>query len=129
MAERRNPYVILGLDYGASPEAAQAAFAKLSRRLRREGRARYGIEDATWALHEIEHAATDPNVNLGTYRVPANPAAYHYQADAGAGWLEPPDLPAAGGAGDDEIARLRADVAHELAAAVLGELVDELTRP
>jgi hypothetical protein len=121
--ERRNPYFILGLDHGASPEAAQAAFARLSRRLRRDPDARYGIEDATWALHEIEHAATDPSVNLGIYRVPANPAAYLYQAADGAGSLELPD---GTDSSEDELDRLRGAVAHELAAALLSELAAEL---
>lgn len=126
MAERRNPYFILGLDYGAAPHQAQAAFARLSRRLRRVAGARYGIEDATWALHEIEHAATDPSANLATFRVPANPAAYDYPPTVGV--LSPPseNLPRRTGSSEEDMVGLRAEVVCEVAAAALTTLTEEL---
>lgn len=124
MADRRNPYLILGLDFGASPQQAQAAFAKLSRKLRRETSGPYQIEDATWALHEIEHAATDPDVNLAVFRVPANPDAYRYQPADGVLTVAPQNLPRRTGSSEAAVARLRADVAEEIASVALGAAVE-----
>lgn len=128
MAERRNPYFILGLDYGASPEQARAAFARLSRRLRREPGAPYQLEDATWALHEIEHA-TDTGADLDVYRVPANPDAYTYRPDRGVLALAPQHLPRRTGSSAADVTRLQAEVADQLGAAALSAAVDAWEAP
>lgn len=125
MADRRNPYFILGIDFGASPQQAQAAFAKLSRRLRRDPGAPYRMEDATWALHQIEHAATDPDANLGVYRVPANPDAYTYPEDGGILAVAPQNLPRRTASSAEEVAALRAEVAGQLATSALGAAVGD----
>src|SRR5947199_206120 len=49
----RNPYLIVGVDFGSSGDEARHAFAHAARRIRREGGA-WDIEDLNWALHEIE---------------------------------------------------------------------------
>jgi hypothetical protein len=126
MTDRRNPYLVLGLDFGADARAAQAAFARLTRRLRRGRSGGYGIEDATWALHEIEHAATDPQANLDLYRVPADPAAYDYQPVDGVLSLAPRNLPRQAGSARDELTGLRAQLVRELGGAALDALADEL---
>lgn len=76
MDDRRNPYLILGLDYGADSIAASKAFARATRRVRREENAPYSMEDVTWALHSIEHAESDPDATLDVYRVPADRSVY-----------------------------------------------------
>lgn len=73
MTDRRNPYLILGLDFGASAEQAAVAFARRSRRLRADEDAPYTIEDATWALHQIEQAEEEHRTGVTIYRVPADP--------------------------------------------------------
>lgn len=76
MSDRRNPYLILGVDYGCSPEVAAQAFARTTRRLRRDPDAPYTVEDATWALHQIEQAVQDPAAAITAYRVPADPTVF-----------------------------------------------------
>jgi hypothetical protein len=92
--KRRNPYLILGVDFGVEPAEAARAFARISRRLRRErtDEAPFTIEDATWALHEIEQAATDPEAMLGIFRVPADPKAYQARSGPGIVGLQPQNL-------------------------------------
>ena len=74
--ERRNPYFILGIDYGASRDAARKAAGAVSRRVKRDPDALYGIEDVTWALHAIEQAIDDPGSAVDHYRVPADRALF-----------------------------------------------------
>ena len=68
---RRNPSLVLGLDFGASREEARRAFARRIRAVRRDG-GRYTTEDLTWALHTVEHATDDAHSSVEWYRVPAN---------------------------------------------------------
>jgi hypothetical protein len=57
VSDRRNPYLILGIDHGADATQASAAFARATRRLRNHPGPPYTIEDLTWALHRIEQRA------------------------------------------------------------------------
>jgi hypothetical protein len=72
--DRRNPYLILGINYGSTPEEARAAFARCVRRLRQASSAPFTREDLTWALHEVEHPSEDPDRSVRYFRVPANRA-------------------------------------------------------
>lgn len=74
--DRRNPYFILGIDYGASRDQARKASGRVIRRVRREPDALYGIEDVTWALHQVEQAIDNPESAIDYFRVPANPALF-----------------------------------------------------
>ena len=76
MSDRRNPYLILGVPYGASKAEAASAFAKATQRLRREPESLYGLEDLNWALHQVEQVHDDPESAIAIFRVPANPAVY-----------------------------------------------------
>jgi hypothetical protein len=90
MAER-NPYLILGVDFGASREDARRHFAHAARRIRR----RDGLwtrEDLTWALHEIESLATNPDDTVSIFRVPADPTAFDPVGD---GLYRPAPVPLA----------------------------------
>jgi hypothetical protein len=74
MAEdRRNPYFILGIDYGASKDTARKASGRVIRKVKRDPDAVYSIEDVTWALHQVEQAIDDPASAISHFRVPANP--------------------------------------------------------
>lgn len=89
----RNPYLLLGIDYGSPPGEAKRAFARAARELKR-GAARKSFEraDLSWALNEIEHAIGDPEAHIDYVRVPANPELYEW---SGSGLLSPdPYLPA-----------------------------------
>lgn len=72
--ETRNPYLILGLDYGAAADEARAAFARCVRRIRNMSDPPFAREDLAWALHEIEHPEVEPTRSVRYYRVPANRA-------------------------------------------------------
>ena len=73
--DRRNPYVILGIPFGASSEQARAGFARITRRLRQDPDSRYTKEDLTWALHQVERIITNPELAFEVYRVPASSTA------------------------------------------------------
>jgi hypothetical protein len=127
--KRRNPYLILGIDFAAEPTEAAKAFARVSRRLRRErgDGVPFTIEDATWALHEIEQAATDPEANLGVFRVPANPEVYEVAAGPGIVGLEPHNLARTTAPGSpDAIVSLQAQVVDHLGRAALDATLKRL---
>jgi hypothetical protein len=81
----RNPYLIVGVDFGASRDEARHAFARAARRTRREG-GTWSIEDLNWALHEIEALEQNPADLVDHYRVPANPRVFE---PAGVGLFRP----------------------------------------
>lgn len=109
----RNPYLILGVDFGASGDQARRAFAHAARRIRRSGGA-WGVEDLNWALHEIEALESNPADMVSLYRVPADGRVFE---PAGAGLFRP--VPVALGRrtteNDPEVAAAtRAGAAQEL---------------
>lgn len=132
MSDRRNPYLILGLDYGTGAEDAAAAFAQAVRRIRSSGAQPYTIEDVTWALHKIEQAETEPDASLDTYRVPADPQVY-FNAVLDRGLPPVPLQPASAttGVGRRELASeaLLAEIRHSLAQATQGRLGAAVVRP
>lgn len=130
--KRRNPYLILGVDFAAEPSEAAKAFARVSRRLRRERSddAPFGIEDATWALHEIEQAATDPEATLGVFRVPAQPQVYEVSPGPGIVGLEPQNLMRTTAPGSpDAIVSLQAQVVDHLGREALNASLRRLLDP
>jgi hypothetical protein len=66
---------VLGVAYGSSRDEATAAFAMRSRRSRRDPDFPYSVDDLTWALHQVESVIDNPEADLDTFRVPAEPAA------------------------------------------------------
>lgn len=88
MTDRRSPYLILGIDYGASKSVAAKAFARAVRRLRRQIDAPFELEDLNWALHAVEQRIEDPASSIDDYRMPADPSVY--EVPAGVGVLNPP---------------------------------------
>lgn len=72
--DRRNPYLILGLPYGATADDARKAFARRVRTVRRSDSSLFSVQDLTWALHEIEHGTENAEAALNFFRVPANRA-------------------------------------------------------
>jgi hypothetical protein len=131
--KRRNPYLILGVDFAAEPAEATKAFARISRRLRRNRTSDGGgfmLEDATWALHEIEQAATDPEAALGIFRVPANPEVYDVASGPGIVGLEPENLTRTTPAGSsDAVVSLQAQVIDHLGRAALETTLNTLLAP
>lgn len=109
---RRNPYFILGVDYGASVSAATAAFGKKSRKVRRDSDAEFSVEDLTWALSQVEQAATRKEQELGEwFYVPADPEPYEISATEGILLLPVQPLPRETGPfSERETADLRATV-------------------
>lgn len=100
IATGRNPYLILGVPYGASRAEANAAFVRRARRTRR-GAASAELTDLTWALHEIDEALKEPAASVEHYRVPADPAPY---AVSGTGLFTPGPERLAARPGDREVA-------------------------
>lgn len=84
----RNPYLILGVDFGSSGDEARHAFAHAARRIRRQGGA-WGVEDLNWALHEIEALEFNPADTVSLYRVPADKRVFE---PAGEGLFRPPPV-------------------------------------
>jgi len=98
----RNPYVILGIPFGASRAEANIAFAGKARSLRRRGRE--GIDqltDLTWALQQIDEAIRNPAAAMELYRIPADPQAFRVN---GEGVLQPPPEHLAARPGDRDAA-------------------------
>jgi hypothetical protein len=71
----RNPYLILGVDFGTSGDDARHAFAHAARRIRRSGGA-WDVEDLNWALHEVEALESNPADGVSLYRVPADATVF-----------------------------------------------------
>ena len=100
--EQRNPYLLLGIPFGASREQANIAFARRTKALRRVGDRnanRDQLTDLTWALNQIDEAATD--ISFDVYRIPADPATF---GAPGAGVLAPRPETLAPRPGDREAA-------------------------
>ncbi len=72
---QRNPYVLLGVPFGASRDVAQAAFAKRARRLRRKPDGADLLTDLTWALNQVDEVLRQPDLAVDVYRIPADPSA------------------------------------------------------
>jgi hypothetical protein len=73
MDDRRNPYLILGIPYGASRGEARRAAVARTRELRQRQKAVYAPDDVNWALHQVEQVLDDPDSAVGVFRVPAAP--------------------------------------------------------
>lgn len=123
MADTRNPYVILGIPYGANRDVATRAFARKAkgkRRTRGSDSAGTGeLTNLTWALNQISEHIRDPRTAVDVYRIPADPSALEA---TGTGVLRPPaELMARTTASSDaEWARLL-DAARDEAVAALHE--------
>ncbi len=91
MNERRNPYLILGLPYGASRGEARRAAARRTRELRQPQDALYSTEDVTWALHQVEQVIDEPQSAVEIFRVPAAPGIL--DAPSGHGLFHPKAVP------------------------------------
>lgn len=85
--DTRNPYVLLGIPFGASRDVANAAFARRAKRLRRDPNGAQLLTDLTWALNQVDEVLRHPQLALDVYRVPADPSAF---LPNGAGFLNPP---------------------------------------
>lgn len=77
----KNPYVILGIPFGASRAEANAAFAKKAQALKREGGSLDQMTDLTWALQPIGVAIKEPATAMELYRIPADPEAFRFDRD------------------------------------------------
>ena len=74
--DRRNPYVMLGVPFGASERDARSGFSRATRRLRQNHDAEYSQEDLTWALNQIEQLITHPEQALDEAHGVFNPASH-----------------------------------------------------
>ena len=72
---RRNPYVILGIRFGASRDEASDAFALRARGLRHAPDGTERLNELTWALNQVDEILKEPELALEVYRVPADPGA------------------------------------------------------
>ncbi len=124
----RNPYIILGIPFGSSKAAANAAFARKAQAIKRDGGGLDQLTDLTWALQRISVAIAEPAAAMELYRIPADPEAF--QAD-GDGVLRPPPerLPAAGGDRDAALGELRRAAAREYLRYLAGLRAAAVTLP
>lgn len=124
-----NPYVLLGLPFGASSEAANVAFARKARPLKRQGDAGHeALVRLTRALNDIVEGLREPDLAIDLYRVPADPTAFEGQ---GGGVLAPgPELlerrqPAS----DPALADLRLAASFEVLRAAIVGSAQQVTLP
>jgi hypothetical protein len=75
-APDRNPYVILGVDYGCSLDEARRGFVRAVRRVRSAAAPQFSEEDVTWALHAVEQVVRDPDSSVDAYRIPSDPSVF-----------------------------------------------------
>jgi hypothetical protein len=123
MDERRNPYLILGVPYGASRNEARRAASRRTRELRRRQDAPYSTEDITWALHQVEQVIDDPASAVEVFRVPAAPGIL--DAPSGQGLFNPPAIPLARRSGpltDEEFTGIRHRAVASVSKSVLAVL-------
>lgn len=118
----RNPYLLLGIDYGTPPDLARRHFARAARRVRRAAGGPVGIEDLNWALHEVQTRAGTAENDVSVYRVPADPAVFNPDA-RGLFALPPVPLPRRTRTSDDDRAALADALAEDV-----GELVTAVIR-
>lgn len=120
---RRNPYLILGVDYGAPNSTANKAFARASRRLRGASDGQFNVEDLTWALQQVEHVNTDPHGSVDYFRVPADPTAYEVTPTQGLMLMPVVPLPRrTGPVSETELSELVAEVLSDCETTMLNEL-------
>lgn len=120
-AERRNPYLILGVPHGATKGEAASGFARATRRLKRLEDPPYDLEDLNWALHQVEQVHDEPDSAVETFRVPADPLVYSI---GGFGLLIPPLVPMERESGPTDPS-VRVSVAGEAAAEILSALLEQ----
>jgi hypothetical protein len=107
--ERRNPYLILGIPFGAPRDEATRAFLRRTKSLRRLGAAARPLHtDLTWALKEIEERPEPAGAAMSPYRVPGEPGV-----ERGTGVFDPPPEVLPAGAAAADLDAVRADAAHE----------------
>lgn len=87
---RRNPYVILGIPFGASRDQASDAFAIRARGLRHAPDGSDRLSELTWALNQVDEILKEPRLALEVYRVPADAESFEPK---GSGLLKPPPEP------------------------------------
>jgi hypothetical protein len=92
-ADRRSPYIILGLPSGASLDDARREFDRRSQLVRRGNARGVTAEDLAWALAQVALHAAEPVNALDTYRIPLDTAAL--RPPAGPGLLRPGPRPTA----------------------------------
>ena len=135
-ADRRNPYLVLGVDYGAPREEVTAAYTRRSRVARADSGYPYSIDDLVWALDEIEGidgtgaapAAGAQSAAL-VFRVPADRSVY--EPPSGPGMLRPEAVPLrrrSRPAPRNEIAGLITDARRDATAYALERLADQVER-
>lgn len=129
--DRRNPYLILGLDYGASKDDARRSAARVLRKLRSSPDAPYTTEDVTWALHEVEHVNDDPEAGVNIFRVPASKSSFDLSPSKGL--FAPPSRPeprSSPSSTEEDLHRLAGGAMAELASGLLTEFAAVIeTRP
>ena len=93
--DRRNPYLVLGLEYGSSVRDVSLAFARRSREVSQGRFSAYTTEDLTWALDQLERSHDDLEIDVSIYRVPANPYLFGSgpEASSGSGFFDPAPVP------------------------------------
>lgn len=89
--DRRNPYLVLGIPYGASKKEVRRSFAKRARQIKNEEFDAYRSEDLNWSLQQLEQAEKDPELDIENFRIPANPNLF--QSETEEGFFNPPIKP------------------------------------
>lgn len=89
--ERRNPYLLLGIPFGASRDEVSKAYTRKVTASKAAGGTPQA--DLAWALLQIEKGPQPPEAGLAPYRVPADPQ-WSYVDGPGV-FAPPPETPSA----------------------------------
>mgnify|MGYP003988230607 FL=1 len=94
-SDRRNPYLVLGLPYGAYVGEVRRAFARRSKEVAQGTLGGVDTADLTWALAQLEQSQADTTIDVSIYRVPANPSLFDegLTGTGAIGFLDPGPTP------------------------------------
>jgi hypothetical protein len=123
-----NPYVALGIPFGATRDSASAAFAAKAKGLRRRPDGTERLQVLTAALNEIDEALRDPDLALDVYRVPADPGALDPRG-TGLYDPEPERMPRGPEATTEERQRLVDEAGDEALRALRAEIANAAELP
>jgi hypothetical protein len=124
----RNPYLILGLPFGASREEVDRAFERRRGPLQASAdEHRDELADLEWAVRRIKEGPDDPSLETLVYRLPSDADAM--RADGGGVFAPPPETPPADWATTPTGVRVRAAAAYEYLRQVLTEQASRAEPP
>lgn len=127
-ADRRNPYVLLGVPFSASADEAQAAFARKARGLRRQPDGAEKLHELTWALNQVTEILRRPELALHVFRIPSDSTVFE-ASGYGVFNPRPERLERQHNGSEEAWARLLEQVRGEAAAGLVATVAEQVELP